>query len=692
MPQSILTKRVDRGFDATKEDATELPRGSAADGSQNVLYENGLIKTPFGFAQVESESLPLDSGNAVLALGVFAELDKTQHFIAVTEEKIYDRNYVTSAWDDMTQAGQAAGFASVAFPVSMAAVLHTDALALNGDGDDWYHHLLVCPGGVSQVQRWAGKYETDFADLLGADGYHAGSSVQHFALQVGVFYNRPLLISPKEQDANDNYKDNNQRIRWPMAGKAEIWTGPGSGYRDLLDTGGYNVWGALLGTQWIQYQNNSIWSMTHVGGTRVFEPDIEVPNLGLLSAHLLYAKNNVHYFVGSDYNVYAYQGGSSLERIGDKIHRFLHRDLDPTYKKRCWICFDADNSRLWIFIVPNGEIYATEGYAIDVRTGAWMKRDFKHKYTTATSGITAVGLVGATQYTEGLTYAESVALGTTYAAAVTAGDTYDQMLETVLTEERMVVGDSAGYVHQFDEDLTQDDDVDIPSVHITEVYDLGMPGKNKLWPGIRVTAKGTSMAVQYRTSDFETEDDGWSQWVLPTGYSDPDSKWSDEALAYDKDNSTAATSTSQDLGGGFNWQSVLTFLYSGGLNCNSIRYKANFRAGIITQIKIRIYSGSWETVYEGVFTDALTTVTFSDRTVTQAEISFYVAGSGRTQSIYEFALGEVVTTSLTSEFVDYDFTVWDTSKKIQFRFLNYEGDDFQISNYELISPAMEAEV
>jgi len=266
------------------------------------------------------------------------------------------------------------------------------------------------------------------------------------------------------------------------------------------------------------------------------------------------------------------------------------------------------------------------------------------------------------------------------------------MLETVLTEERMVVGDSAGYVHQFDEDLTQDDDVDIPSVHITEVYDLGMPGKNKLWPGIRVTAKGTSMAVQYRTSDFETEDDGWSQWVLPTGYSDPDSKWSDEALAYDKDNSTAATSTSQDLGGGFNWQSVLTFLYSGGLNCNSIRYKANFRAGIITQIKIRIYSGSWETVYEGVFTDALTTVTFSDRTVTQAEISFYVAGSGRTQSIYEFALGEVVTTSLTSEFVDYDFTVWDTSKKIQFRFLNYEGDDFQISNYELISPAMEAEV
>jgi len=721
MPQSILTKRVDRGFDATKEDATELPRGSAADGSQNVLYENGLIKTPFGFAQVESESLPLDSGNAVLALGVFAELDKTQHFIAVTEEKIYDRNYVTSAWDDMTQAGQAAGFASVAFPVSMAAVLHTDALALNGDGDDWYHHLLVCPGGVSQVQRWAGKYETDFADLLGADGYHAGSSVQHFALQVGVFYNRPLLISPKEQDANDNYKDNNQRIRWPMAGKAEIWTGPGSGYRDLLDTGGYNVWGALLGTQWIQYQNNSIWSMTHVGGTRVFEPDIEVPNLGLLSAHLLYAKNNVHYFVGSDYNVYAYQGGSSLERIGDKIHRFLHRDLDPTYKKRCWICFDADNSRLWIFIVPNGEIYATEGYAIDVRTGAWMKRDFKHKYTTATSGITAVGLVGATQYTEGLTYAESVALGTTYAAAVTAGDTYDQMLETVLTEERMVVGDSAGYVHQFDEDLTQDDDVDIPSVHITEVYDLGMPGKNKLWPGIRVTAKGTRMIVSYRTGNFETIEDGWiviAEQTLTGEFVDYEfTVWdTTKRIQFKFSNTVLGAELVTD--GDFNSNAQTSWVWGtqgyGNINWSIVSNKAEWDFSNTSQIGYH-----YNTLYQVLSLTAGYTYRLA---FTISGSSFSGDGKIRAFGTGISGGGSIIGDYTTDGSKSVDFTVV-AHREIAFRGYESSGNggtdkatidnvsvkkildsspadgaysnapsDFQISNYELIEPAIQGEV
>ena len=557
----IITKQVDRGFDSNIRDASELPRGSAADGSQNVLYSRGTIKTPYGFGEVESGSLPLDSGNAVLMTGTFSELDKSQHFMAVTKDKIYERDIQNSQWDDITQSG-ATLQGNIYNPMSMASILHTDGLALDGDGDDWYHHCLVSTG-VSPIQRWAGKYETDFADLLGADGYHTtGSGItKHYALQVGAFYNRPILISAKEADSNGNLTDCNQRVRWPMAGKLEVWTGTGSGFRDLFDTNGYNIWGALLGTQWIQYQNNSIWSLTHVGGTRVFEPDVEIPNLGLLSAHLLYSKNNVHYFIGSDFNIYAYYGGSDIKPIGNKIQKYLQRDLDPEYAYRCWICVGAENSRLWIYIVPNGETYITEGYAIDIQSGSWMKRDFKHKWETG--GITSVSLVGASSYYAGESYREAIALTTTYAEAIDAGKTYRQVLQETLTNERMVFGDSAGYVYQFSSDLTQDDEVDIPARHLTEVYDLGVPGNNKLWPGLRVTVKGTGLIVSYRTASFETTDTGWT------------------------------------------------------------------------------------------------------------------------------AFAEQV---LTSEFVTYEFTVWDTSKKIQFKFTNADGDDFQISNYELIEPMLEGQV
>ena len=119
----------------------------------------------------------------------------------------------------------------------------------------------------------------------------------------------------------------------------------------------------------------------------------------------------------------------------------------------------------------------------------------------------------------------------------------------------------AGY--QYDSDLTQDDGVDIPAKHNTEIYDLGEPGKNKLWPGFRITAKGTGLIVSYRIDNFETDDTGFTAF---------------------------------------------------------------------------------------------------------AELA------------------------LTSEFVDYEIFVQDTSKKIQFRFSNADGDTFQISNYELIEPAILGEV
>jgi hypothetical protein len=515
MSQSILIKNIDRGLDSSIRDAAKLPVGSAADGSQNCFYNDGSIRTPYGFAKLLSGSLPLDSGANVLGLFVFSELDKTQHLLAVTLNKIYDKNNQVGTWDDKTQSGVALG-AMLANPVSSATILHTDGLLLNGTGSDlWYNHCLVC-NGVTPIQRWAGKYETDFADLKGGDGYHDTGSTYystnktHFALQVGAFYNRPLLISPKESDANDNLIACNQRIRWPQAGKLESWSGTGSGFIDLLDTGGFNIWGALLGTQWIQYQNNSIWSLTHVGGTTVFAPNIEMPDLGLLAPHLLYSKNNAHYFVGNDFNIYAYYGGANYKNIGTKIHRYLQRDLDPAYASRSWLCMGANNQRLWLFIVPNGQTSITMAYSIDLQNGSWQKRDFTHKWDSVGEGMTAVALVGASSYVTGQTYAEALATGETYANAVITGKTYEQLLETILTKEVLTIGDSAGYVYQADEDLIQDDGIDIPMQHITEIYDLGVPSKNKLWPGIRVTAKGTAITVSYRYGSFETIATGWT--------------------------------------------------------------------------------------------------------------------------------------------------------------------------------------
>ena len=505
----VTVRKVDRGFWSRVRDPAELKRGSSADGSQNTLNSRRTIKTPFGIGKVESGSLPLDSGNEVLGMYPYTELDKTQHFLAVTKDTIQKRNQEASEWTDLTQSGQPLQ-ANVLNPVSFATILHTDAAKLNGNGDDWFHHCCVSNGGLTPIQRWAGKYEIEFADLLGGAGYHdAGSGRDtHYARQIISFYNHVCLVNPKIANSADVLKENNQMVLWSATGKMELYSGVSSGNSLFVDTGGYNVWTARLGNLLMVYQNNSIYSLSHIGGRDVFAQRLEMEGLGLLGPHLIHAKRNVHYFVGNDFNLYRYFGGSNLELISKGIDRFFRRDLDTSYQDRCWLQMGADNSRLWLFIVPNGKEFITEAYGIDTVTGSWMKRDYTHKWPTG--GISSVGLIGASTFDTGMTYREAIDLGKSYADMVTEGTTYRQMVETNFTKERIVFGDNTGFVYQYDSDLTQDDGVDIPSQHLTEVSDGGKPGKNKLWPSITITAKGTNIEVSYRTTNFETENTGWT--------------------------------------------------------------------------------------------------------------------------------------------------------------------------------------
>lgn len=599
MARDLNVTNVGRGLNALVDDSTELQTGSADDGTENVLYENGTLRSAFGFAKVVSAGLPLDSGNDVLAFFNYGDLDATQHLLSVTTNKIYRKDIDGTTWQDLTQSGVNLG-ASIFRAISHASSLHTDGLPINGTGANAYKHSIICPGTQTPVQRWAGRLEDDYADLVGADGYHHPSSwrTRHYAQQVGTIRTHMLMISAKEADAAGNLVENNERIRWGAVGKLETWSGTGTGFVDLFETGGHNVWGAPLGnSQWIEYQNNAIWSLSWIGGSDVFRPNIEIPGLGLLSPHLLTSKNNVHYFVGTDFNVYSYQGGTVLQKLGNGIQPFLERDLSETFATRSWIVAGPGSKRIWIFYVQKAELseFCLHAYIVDTRSGSWMKRTFDHKWPIANnSGITAAASLGTGSFTVGPTYADiigesspskAVAIGgcvrssnvvttttavphgfivgeTVVLASVDSGgeanafsgsftivskptsttithsqtgadesnlaagtatvdkpptyqdyenseETYRELLTEVLTEERIHIGDHDGYVYAFDDLLNNDDGVDIPCWHLTEVLDGGMPNDNKVWPQLHVNAKGTTVSVYYRVDNFQTTDTGW---------------------------------------------------------------------------------------------------------------------------------------------------------------------------------------
>lgn len=623
-------------------DAQDL-RG-ALYGSENLLYENGTIFTAQGFAKLGLTTAGLNSGDIILGLYEYRELDGYTHLIASTTDKIYVYNKITGSWDDKTQSGLTM-LSDLNHPISCAIVAHNDT-NIHIDDDvtktNWYYHLIVSDGGNSDIQRWAGRYESDFSNLAGGDGYHDGTA--HRALQVGAFQNRLILLSPKEYSSSfADWVENNQRVRWPVIGKLQTWTGTGSGFVDLVDTGGTNVWSGVLGSQYIIYQTRGIWSLNYVGGSTIFSPVIEIPDLGLLASNLFAMKNSVHYFVGNDYNVYAYYGGTLVKKIGDKIRDELKNDITDQYMSRCRMCMGSDNKRLHIYVVPSGSEYITKEYVYDLNSTAWMVRDFKHKYSTG--GITAVTLVGSDSYTVGdtyntvlntlspydisdagdatlrygdklldysrtltslkadlstctwssggfdcskaagldftkcitnndilMVYCGSKATNTKYgthfytiydvsqkgfsvyptqdnsnagdrgiaeASNVTPSDfsisslatmqfyspcsadytneSYNQKLQEIYSSPKLCLGDSTGFVYQYDASYITDDGVIIPQRHITPILDLQRPDIYKRWPGMSIVACGTiggAMYVSYRTDYFDTSETGWTDFTF----------------------------------------------------------------------------------------------------------------------------------------------------------------------------------
>jgi hypothetical protein len=436
---ALLVQAPQEGINTALPDTLISPR-EAGRRSQNVIYENGYLTTPNGFAAIDittgldKEHGGLSSNSSVLNIFPFSELDDYEHLIAVTKPKIYEHDRVNNDWNDRTQSGLTM-ISAFPNPVSFVAVPNnygsTDSNRIHFDDDTGraqaFFHILVSNGGLNDVQRWAGRFETDFADLLMTAGDYGGTTqTTHRCWQVASFRSRTLLISPRTFDTSTNlWTENNQDIRWNVINKPQTWVGTGSGSVTLLETGGRNVWSAPLNRTYIIYQTQGIWDLNYVGGFTVFDPRPMIPDLGLLAPHLLAVKNNVHYFVGTDFNVYAYFGGSVKQRLGDKIHPELQDQLSAEFASRSWMAFGPNNKRVWIFIVPDGEQYATKAYGLDIRTGAWQVKDFKDLYTT-TTGITSVDLIGSQSFVTGDSYNEALNTLSQYDSDVsqqTSGDT-----------------------------------------------------------------------------------------------------------------------------------------------------------------------------------------------------------------------------------------------------------------------------
>ena len=297
------------------------------------------------------------------------------------------------------------------YPTDLDAVLTTSLVALSDPGactiylDDIraiYNYTGDQDDGWSGCMHNNDFYSTNYDDDIQRkqqDGLFAaaGWSGAYHAKDIHSVHGHLVLLNTEEGGSGYPH-----RARWTISGTlshaASDFTTGTAGSLDLLDTSGHIIKGLMLGDELAIYKEDSIFSMSWIGGDAVFRQDLIVENLGLLSIRALKAYKGAHYFVGSDYNIYKHIGTREPVSIGDAVVHRIASLINPEYDKRVTLIVDEDYNEILVGIPTGDSTQPDIYYRYNLLEKNWSssERDFICSGVSQTYSTLTIGTLGGT--------------------------------------------------------------------------------------------------------------------------------------------------------------------------------------------------------------------------------------------------------------------------------------------------------
>ena len=164
-----------------------------------------------------------------------------------------------------------------------------------------------------------------------------------------------------------------QRIRWSVPGNLNDWTGPGSGFLDLVDTPDPIMNGLMYGGSFIVYKRNSVIILDIVGsGASTFRVTSSYTKAGMISSRGLVDLGDSHVFLGHD-NFYRFTGSPHLEPIGDPIWQLVQEKGDWSNMEQAHAIHDVYNHKA-VFYIPLVQGWGVFNY--DYKLGIWSYYEY----------------------------------------------------------------------------------------------------------------------------------------------------------------------------------------------------------------------------------------------------------------------------------------------------------------------------
>lgn len=310
----------------------------------NVVLRDGIVQTRPGYVAYGTE--PPAGLTGILLLFFRYQKWKGQEYemLATTTNVYYNKN---GTWTSIAS--------------SLSGHVNTRASMA------YIENYLVFTNGRNAPSKWNGS---TWSALNAA---HSGD-----AIDWGDY--RPLIFLPfhfRLLGFNDNKTTTGAAIRimYSHAGNFDKIDGESySGYIEMTQGMGAKIVGAAPLLNYVAiYKDYCCALLSYIGGASTFAINVQIEGIGLAAKDAIANLGASHLFLGSDYNIYEWNGCTELNPIGNPIRKLLEAEVNKARINRSFAIVDIEQRQAIFFLPINDDEYPTRMWIYNLDDKSWSK-------------------------------------------------------------------------------------------------------------------------------------------------------------------------------------------------------------------------------------------------------------------------------------------------------------------------------
>ena len=263
----------------------------------------------------------------------------------------------------------------------------------------YIENYLTFSNGVDAPSKWDGDSWT----ALNAS--HSGD-----AIDWGDY--RPLILLPfhfRLVGFNDNKVTTGAAIRimYSRAGDFDrIDHEEYSGYIEMTQGMGASIIGAAPLKNYVGvYKDYCCALLSYIGGASTFAINVQIEGIGLAAKDAIAVVGTSHLFLGSDLNIYRWNGGTELEPIGNPIKKLLRAEVNRAMIDRSFAIFNREQRQVIFFLPIDAHQFPTRMWIYNLDDESWSKGTIAemaagNSLTTSNLEKTLLGYQGASDFAD----------------------------------------------------------------------------------------------------------------------------------------------------------------------------------------------------------------------------------------------------------------------------------------------------